>query len=100
MAQDVYDWQEAAPEEREVIAGILRGFTQLETHVACYWGDVVTKTFPKHEIAAMSRAFASSECVHAAAYSHLSDTLGVAELEAFLGDQTARAIIDSSVNQA
>ena len=100
MEQDVYDWQEAKTEEREVIAGILRGFTQLETHVACYWGDVVSETFPKHEIVAMARAFASSECVHAAAYSHLSDTLGLDEFEAFLGDPAARVKIDYFVNQA
>lgn len=100
MAHDVYDWQEATKEERAVIGGILRGFTQLELHVACYWGDVITKLFPKHEIHAMARAFSSSEAVHAAAYSHLSDTLGLDEFEAFLGDPTARAKIDYFVNQA
>lgn len=99
MAHDVYDWQECSSEEREVIGGILRGFTQLELHVACYWGDVITKYFPKHEIHAMARAFSSSEAVHAAAYSHLSDTLGLDEFEAFLGDPTARAKIDFFVNQ-
>lgn len=100
MAQDVYDWQEAKPEERAVIGGLLRGFTQLETHVACYWGDVVTKFFPKHEVQAMARAFSCSEAVHAAAYSHLSDTLGLDEFEAFLGDPTAREKIDYFVNQS
>lgn len=100
MAHDVYDWQEATAEEKEVIGGILRGFTQLELHVSCYWGDVITKLFPKHEIHAMARAFSSSEAVHAAAYSHLSDTLGLDEFEAFLGDPTARAKIDYFVNQA
>ena len=99
MAHDVYDWQECSVEERDVIGGILRGFTQLELHVACYWGDVITKYFPKHEIHAMARAFSSSEAVHAAAYSHLSDTLGLDEFEAFLGDPTARAKIDYFVNQ-
>ena len=99
MGQDVYDWQEATIEERAVIGGILKGFTQLELHVACYWGDVVTKLFPVHEVQAMARAFSSSEAVHAAAYSHLSDTLGLDEFEAFLGDPTARAKIDYFVNQ-
>lgn len=100
MAHDVYDWQEATSEEKAVIGGILRGFTQLEVHVSEYWGDVITKLFPKHEIHAMARAFSSSEAVHAAAYSHLSDTLGLDEFEAFLGDPTARAKIDYFVNQA
>ena len=100
MGQDVYDWAEAKPEERAVIAGILKGFTQLETHVSEYWGDTVTKLFPKHEVHAMARAFSCSEAVHAAAYSHLSDTLGLDEFEAFLGDPTARNKIDYFINQA
>jgi len=99
MSADVTDWQEAKDEERAVIGGILRGFTQLEVHVSDYWGDIVTKLFPKHEVVAMARAFASSESVHAAAYSHLSDTLGLDDFEAFLGDPTARAKIDYFVNQ-
>ena len=99
MSTDVTDWQEASEEEKAVIGGILRGFTQLELHVACYWGDVVTKFFPKHEVHAMARAFSCSEAVHAAAYSHLSDTLGLDEFEAFLGDPTARTKIDYFVNQ-
>ena len=65
---------------------------------ACYWGDVVTKFFPKHEVQAMARAFSCSEAVHAAAYSHLSDTLGLDDFEAFLGDPTARQKIDYFVN--
>ena len=99
MSTDVTDWQEATKEEQAVIGGILRGFTQLELHVACYWGDVVTQYFPKHEVHAMARAFSCSEAVHAAAYSHLNDTLGLDEFEAFLGDPTARAKIDYFVNQ-
>ena len=99
MAHDVYDWQEATPEEKAVIGGILRGFTQLEVHVSEYWGDVVCAKFPAYEIQAMARAFSSSEAVHAAAYSHLSDTLGQDEFEAFLGDPTARTKIDYFVNQ-
>lgn len=100
MAHDIHDWHECSEEEKEVIGGILRGFTQLELHVACYWGDTITKLFPKHEIHAMARAFSCSEAVHAAAYSHLSDTLGLDEFEAFLGDPTARAKIDEFVNQS
>jgi ribonucleoside-diphosphate reductase beta chain len=99
LAQDVHDWHECSKEEKNVIAGILRGFTQLELHVGCYWGDVITKTFPKHEVVAMARAFSCSEAVHAAAYSYLSDELGLDEFEAFLGDPTARAKIDYFVNQ-
>ena len=38
MSTDVTDWQEATEEERAVIGGILRGFTQLELHVCLLLG--------------------------------------------------------------
>jgi ribonucleoside-diphosphate reductase beta chain len=71
------------------VGGILRGFTQLECHVSDYWSGV-PNWFPKHEIAAVARAFALSEIVHAEAYNLLSDTLGLDEFEAFLGDPIAQ----------
>jgi ribonucleoside-diphosphate reductase beta chain len=86
---DVRDWQNATQDEREIIGGILRGFTQLECHVSDYWSKI-PDWFPKHEIAAVARAFAFSEIVHAEAYNLLSDTLGLDEFEAFLGDPVAR----------
>lgn len=89
---DVRDWQNASQDEREIIGGILRGFTQLECHVGDYWSKI-PEWFPKHEIAAAARAFAFSEVVHAEAYNLLSDTLGLDEFEAFLGDPVAQAKI-------
>ena len=86
---DIRDWQNASPEEKEIVGGILRGFTILETHVSCYWAKVAD-WFPKHEIAAVARAFSFSEVVHAHAYNLLSDTLGLNEFEAFLGDPVAQ----------
>lgn len=86
---DVRDWQNATQDEREIIGGILRGFTQLECHVSDYWSNI-PNWFPKHEVAAVARAFALSEVVHAEAYNLLSDTLGLDEFEAFLGDPTAQ----------
>lgn len=86
---DVRDWQNATQDEREIIGGILRGFTQLECHVSDYWSNI-PNWFPKHEIAAVARAFALSEVVHAEAYNLLSDTLGLDEFEAFLGDPVAQ----------
>jgi hypothetical protein len=93
LAQDVHDWHECSKEEKDVIAGILRGFTQLELHVGCYWGDVITKTFPKHEVVAMARAFSCSEAVHAAAYSYLSDELGLDEFGDIVIEADELAII-------
>jgi ribonucleoside-diphosphate reductase beta chain len=89
LESDIRDWQSATTEEKEIIGGILRGFTQLECHVSDYWSGV-PNWFPKHEIAAVARAFALSEIVHAEAYNLLSDTLGLDEFEAFLGDPIAQ----------
>jgi ribonucleoside-diphosphate reductase beta chain len=89
LESDIRDWQSATTEEKEIIGGILRGFTQLECHVSDYWSRV-PDWFPKHEIAAVARAFALSEIVHAEAYNLLSDTLGLDEFEAFLGDPIAQ----------
>jgi ribonucleoside-diphosphate reductase beta chain len=86
---DIRDWQSSSNEEKEIIGGILRGFTQLECHVSDYWSNVPT-WFPLHEVAAVARAFALSEIVHAEAYNLLSDTLGLSEFEAFLGDPIAQ----------
>jgi ribonucleoside-diphosphate reductase beta chain len=86
---DIRDWQNSSQDEREIIGGILRGFTQLECHVSDYWANIPT-WFPKHEVAAVSRAFSLSEIVHAEAYNLLSDTLGLDEFEAFLGDPIAQ----------
>jgi ribonucleoside-diphosphate reductase beta chain len=86
---DIRDWQTSTQDEREIIGGILRGFTQLECHVSDYWAHI-PEWFPKHEIAAVARAFSLSEIVHAEAYNLLSDTLGLDEFEAFLGDPVAQ----------
>jgi ribonucleoside-diphosphate reductase beta chain len=86
---DIRDWQNASQDEKEIIGGILRGFTQLECHVSDYWANI-PNWFPKHEVAAVARAFSLSEIVHAEAYNLLSDTLGLDEFEAFLGDPIAQ----------
>ncbi len=86
---ELRDWQNATNDEREIIGGILKGFTQLECHVADYWSNIPV-WFPKHEIAAVANEYATSERVHAWAYNFLSDNLGLDEFEAFLGDPVAR----------
>lgn len=86
---DQRDWQNSTEDERAIIGGILKGFTQLECHVADYWSKIPI-WFPKHEIAAVANEYSTSERVHAWAYNFLSDTLGLDEFEAFLGDPVAR----------
>jgi len=98
LESDVRDWNNSTPQEREVVGGILRGFTQLECHVSDYWSNIPT-WFPKHEVAAVARMFSLSEVVHAEAYNILSDTLGINEFEAFLGDPTAQAKIGYFLNE-
>ena len=91
---DIRDWQQATDTEREVIGGILRGFTTLEQLIGDYWGNEVCRMFPKPEIISMARAYSTFESVHAEAYNHLSDTLGLDEFEAFLGDPIAQKKIE------
>jgi ribonucleoside-diphosphate reductase beta chain len=98
LESDVRDWHNSTPQEREIVGGILRGFTQLECHVSDYWSNIPT-WFPKHEIAAVARMFSLSEVVHGEAYNLLSDTLGINEFEAFLGDPTAQAKIGYFLNE-
>lgn len=94
MSTDYRDWQLASEDVKDIIGGILRGFTILETHISDYWSDVVPRLFPKHEIVSMARWFAANERIHADAYAHLNDTLGLEDYEAFLGDPTVRAKIN------
>ncbi len=90
LEADVRDWQyNSSQPERDLIAGVLKGFTSMELGVQCYWGDKVTKMFPKPEIQAMARAFSYFETIHAAAYSYLSDELGLDEYEEFISDPVA-----------
>lgn len=89
MDSDVRDWQSCKPSEREVIGGILTGFTQLEQVIGDYWSKVA-EMFPKPEIVSMARAFSLFEVIHSEAYSHLSDQLGLDEFQSFLGDVSAQ----------
>jgi ribonucleoside-diphosphate reductase beta chain len=95
MGADVADWQQNLSEsEKQLIAGVLRGFTVMEMGISEYWGDVVCRKFPKPEILSMARAFSFFEQIHAQAYNHLSDTLGINESEAFLSDPAAQKKVE------
>jgi ribonucleotide reductase beta subunit family protein with ferritin-like domain len=95
MASDVNDWHHnLSQSERDLIAGVLRGFTVAEMGISEYWGDTVCKLFRKPEILSMARAFSFFEQIHAQAYNHLSDTLGINEFEAFLSDPTAQRKVE------
>jgi len=95
MTSDVNDWHHnLSQSERDLIAGVLRGFTVAEMGISEYWGDTVCKLFKKPEILSMARAFSFFEQIHAQAYNHLSDTLGINEFEAFLSDPAAQRKVE------
>jgi ribonucleoside-diphosphate reductase beta chain len=89
MSQDLQDWDHMPTGDKEIIAGILKGFTLIEARVGCYWADVVAQVFPKPEIRSMAIAFSAQEAVHAYAYNHLESSLGLNTYEAFLRDKSA-----------
>lgn len=91
LRSDCQDWsQNTTQSERDLIAGVLRGFTSAELGISCYWSDVVCRMFAKPEIHDMAKMFSAFERIHAAAYNYLSDTLGLNEFEAFMSDETAK----------
>lgn len=95
MRSDITDWQQNTTQsERDLIAGVLRGFTSAELGIGCYWGDRVTRIFPKPEIQAMARAFSFFEQIHAEAYNYLSDTLNLNEFEQFMSDPVAQRKVE------
>lgn len=99
MSSDIKDFLVRSTEdEKEVIQGILRGFTILETYIGEYWSDRVCEIFPKHEIIAAARAFSFFEVIHAQAYAHLADSLDLNEYDAFLSDPVTRKKINYFVD--
>ena len=96
MDADLRDWQyNSTPEEKELIAGILKGFVSTELGIGCYWADKVCSIFPKPEIQSMARAFSFFESIHASAYSYLNDVLGLEEYDAFINDEVARKKVEA-----
>jgi ribonucleoside-diphosphate reductase beta chain len=97
MGPDIQDWKLNLSEtEKQVIAGILKGFIQTELIVNDYWQQV-SRWFPHPEISMMASTFSSVESIHTVAYAHLNDTLGIEDYDAFLTEPTAKAKIDRLV---
>lgn len=99
MTEDVLNWELANVEERKILSGILRAFTQIETVIGEYWTQFVSKLFPKPEIISMCTAYGFFETIHAAAYNHLSATLGIDEYEAYIGDPLAQQKVEYLLNE-
>ena len=99
MSGDITDWNSVLTvSEKNVVTGILKGFTHTETLVGEYWTNRVFKWFPKPEIKAMCSAFGNMESVHAKAYNYLAESLGLMEFEAFVNEPAAKAKVDHILN--
>ncbi len=101
LASCVDDWaHKLTEEEKKIIAGVLLGFTQTEVYIGNYWGQKVSKWFPKPEIGMMAATFAAWESIHSKAYNYLNETLGLEEYDAFLQEPTAAAKLDNIINRS
>lgn len=99
MNSSVDDWEhKLTEEEKDIIAGVLLGFTQTELYIGSYWAQKVPVWFPKPEVSMMANTFAAWEQIHAKSYNYLSETLGLEEYDAFLQEPTAAAKIDNLIN--
>lgn len=96
MARDLADWNSnLTEEEKKLIGGVLKSFTQLEIVVGNdYWLGKVHHWFKKPEIQMMAAAFANMETIHTKAYAYLNETLGLDDFAAFLQDPAGKAKID------
>jgi ribonucleoside-diphosphate reductase beta chain len=82
LTDDVKDWRfKLTPEEKNLLTQIFRFFTQADVSVAENYVNNYLGLFKPTEIIMMLTAFANSETVHVAAYSHLLDTVGMPETE-------------------
>jgi ribonucleoside-diphosphate reductase beta chain len=82
LAEDVKDWEKnlTAP-EKNLLTQIFRFFVQADVEVNnCYMKNY-SRVFKPTEVQMMLGAFSNTETIHIAAYSHLLDTIGMAEVE-------------------
>jgi ribonucleoside-diphosphate reductase beta chain len=94
LSEDIQNWNKNLTDtEKEVIGGILKGFTQMEILVGDYWRKVA-EWFPKPEIGMMSSAFSYTEAIHMDSYSMINEELGLDDFKSFLYDEDTKAKID------
>lgn len=94
IAEDLQNWNNSLTDtEKNVIGGILKGFTQMEVMVGDYWRNVAN-WFPKPEIAMMASAFSYFESIHQDNYAMINETLGLDDFMAFLYDEDTKNKID------
>lgn len=87
MGDDIRDWAQLAPAQRNCLTHIFRFFTQQDVEVNDCYMTKYASVFKPTEVKMMLAAFADMETIHIAAYSLIIDTLGMPETtyNAFLG---------------
>lgn len=81
LHNDVKDWQDMKPQERNLLTQIFRLFTQSDVDVGAGYVDRYMRIFKKPEARMMMGSFANMESIHQHAYSLLLDTVGMPERE-------------------
>ena len=81
LHNDVKDWNDMAPAEKNLLTQIFRLFTQSDVDVASGYVDNFMRVFKKPEARMMMCSFANMESIHQHAYSLLLDTVGMPETE-------------------
>lgn len=98
LAEDLQNWEkDLTTTEKEVIGGILKGFTQMEVLVGDYWRKVA-EWFPKPEIGMMASVFSYFESIHISSYAMLNEELGLDDFKSFLYDEKTKVKIDYFVD--
>lgn len=94
IGEDLQNWNNNLSEtERNVVGGILKGFTQMEVLVGDYWRNV-PKWFPKPEIGLMCSTFSYFETIHQDSYALINETLGLDDFTSFLYDEDTKQKLD------
>lgn len=94
IAGDILNWnKDLTADEKEIIGGILKGFTQMEVLVGDYWRKIAN-WFPKPEIQMMCSAFSYFETIHQTGYALINEQLGLDDFRAFLYDETTKNKLD------
>ena len=82
LAEDVKDWEKNLSDaEKNLLTQIFRFFVQADVEVNNCYMKHYAQVFKPTEVQMMLGAFSNTETIHIAAYSHLLDTIGMAEVE-------------------
>ncbi len=99
LNEDISDFKfKLQDKDRELIGGVLKGFTQAEVLVGDYWRHIA-RLFPHPEISMMASCFSHFEGIHQDNYSLLNTTLGLDDFSAFLQDGATKDKLDFLVGK-